>query len=103
MSEIQELPLSFVRGHHLVRAINHGYVDQLAQTVKRLGVKAFPLAVTPDGILFDGHHRFAAFTQLGIKKCWMHVHQPDSIDREALELNKASQTTFRRSTKGRKK
>ncbi|MEO5334166.1 MAG: hypothetical protein H7839_19305 [Magnetococcus sp. YQC-5] len=91
MSAIQELPLSFIRGHHLIRSINSGYVDHLAKTVERIGVKAFPLACTPDGILFGGNHRFNAFAKLGIDKCWMHVYQPESIDREALELNEATE------------
>jgi hypothetical protein len=90
-SIIQEMPLSFIRTRHLVRAINSNYVNQLVHTVKRLGVKAFPLAATPEGVLFGGNHRFEAFMRLGLEKCWMHVYQPASIDREALELNEATE------------
>lgn len=90
-SSVQEMPLSFIRTRHLVRAINSPYVNQLVHTIKRLGVKAFPLAATPDGVLFGGNHRFEAFSRLGLEKCWMHIYQPISIDREALELNEATE------------
>lgn len=97
-SRLQELPLSFIKDRHLVRAINPAYVDRLASTIKRVGVKDFPLAATPDGILFGGNHRFEAFKKLGIDQCWMAVYQPPSLDRESLQLNTASEellpTTF---------
>ena len=90
-SGIREMPLSFIRERHLVRAINPAYVEQLASAIQRVGVKGYPLAATPDGALFGGNHRFEAFTRLGIETCWMHIYQPASIDREALELNAASE------------
>ncbi|MBF0182233.1 MAG: DNA modification methylase [Magnetococcales bacterium] len=90
-SRIQEMPLSFIRARHMVRAINFNYVNQLVHTIKRLGVKAFPLATTPEGVLFGGNHRFEAFMRLGLEKCWMHIYQPTSIDREAIELNEATE------------
>ncbi len=93
-SSVQELPLAFIRQRHLVRAINFSYVDQLVRSIKRVGVKAFPLAVTPDGTLFGGNHRFEAFSRIGVEKCWVHVYQPESIDREAVELNEASEQSL---------
>ena len=90
-AQIRRMPISFVQNRPLVRAINNSYVDQLVLNIEKVGVKAFPLAATPDGVLFGGNHRFEAFTRLGIDQCWIHVYQPESIDREAVELNRATE------------
>lgn len=90
-AKIQEMPLSFVKERHLVRSINGSYVDQLVRNIEKVGVKAFPLSATPEGILFGGNHRYEAFSRLGIKTCWIHIYQPKSIDREAIELNAATE------------
>jgi hypothetical protein len=41
--------------------------------------------------LLAGNHRYEVFKRLGIEKCWMHVFEPGSVDREAIELNMASE------------
>ena len=84
-------PMSFVSGFHEVRPLNAAYLDRLRAKVREIGVKPYPLSVTPDGILFGGRHRFEAFKAEGLVECLMHVHQPDNLDREAIELNKASE------------
>lgn len=84
-------PLSFVRDFHEVRPVNAAYVERIRAKVRQIGVKPYPLSVTPDGILFGGRHRYEAFKAEGITECLMHVHQPASLDREAIELNRASE------------
>ncbi len=84
-------PLSFIRDRHKVRRINQSYVEHLADTMKQIGIKDFPLDVTPDGILFGGNHRYEAFLLLGITECWMRIYQPESLNREAVELNVATE------------
>jgi ParB-like chromosome segregation protein Spo0J len=91
MTEIQLLPLSFVRKRHFVRPVSAEYVEKLAAKVGSVGVKPYLLSVTPGGVLFAGNHRYEVFQKLGIKECWMHVVEPGSIDREAIELNVASE------------
>lgn len=89
-NQIVDMPLSFVKNRHLVRVINEKYLSVLIDKIKTLGVKAYPLSVTPGGLLFGGNHRYEAFTRLGIERCWMHISQPVSLDKEAIELNVAS-------------
>ena len=55
-------PLSFIRDRHKVRRINQAYVEHLANTMKQIGIKDFPIDVTPDGILFGGNHRYRHFS-----------------------------------------
>lgn len=84
-------PLSFVAGFHEVRPLNAAYLERLRVKVREIGIKPYPLSVTPDGVLFGGRHRYEAFKAEGIAECLMHIHQPDNLDREAIELNKASE------------
>lgn len=92
MSErIEVMPLSFVRERHFVRPINQRYVEQLTQKIGEVGPKPYPLSVTPGGVLFGGHHRYEAFQKLGLTEVWIHVSTPGSLDREAIELNRASE------------
>lgn len=84
-------PLSFVAGFHEVRPLNTAYLERLRVKVREIGIKPYPLSVTPDGVLFGGRHRYEAFKAEGIAECLMHIHQPDNLDREAIELNKASE------------
>jgi hypothetical protein len=58
------------------------------------GVKPYPLSVTPDGVLFGGRHRLEAFKAEGITEALMHISQPMSLDREAIELNRASEDSL---------
>lgn len=84
-------PLAFVTGFHEVRPVNPAYLERLRAKVREIGAKPYPLSVTPDGILFGGRHRYEAFKAEGFTECLMHIHQPDNLDREAIELNKASE------------
>lgn len=84
-------PLSFVSDRHKVRRINQAYVEHLANTMRLIGIKDFPIDVTPDGILFGGNHRYEAFLLLGVKECWMRIYMPASLTREAVELNAATE------------
>lgn len=84
-------PLSIIVSRRLVRPINAAYVERLAKKVAAVGLKPYPLSVTPDGVLYGGNHRYEAFTRLGLTECWMHIHEPQSLDREAIELNRASE------------
>lgn len=89
---IQIKPLEFIQHIHAVRSLDEGYLTRLTEKIKALGVKpAYPLSVTPDGVLFGGCHRFEVFKRLGHTEAWMHIHQPDSLDREAIDLNRASE------------
>jgi len=38
-----------------------------------------------------GRHRYEAFKAEGITECLMHISEPASLDREAIELNRASE------------
>lgn len=84
-------PLSFVTGFHEVRPVNPAYVEKIRAKIRDIGVKPYPLSVTPDGILYGGRHRYEAFKAEGIAECLMHVASPLSLDREAIELNRASE------------
>lgn len=84
-------PLDFVTSFHEVRPLNLAYLERLRAKVRDIGPKPYPLSVTPDGILFGGRHRYEAFKAEGLTECLMHIHQPDNLDREAIELNKASE------------
>ncbi|WP_165943345.1 DNA modification methylase [Roseicella aquatilis] len=84
-------PLSFVSAFHEVRPLNPAYVERLRQKVRAIGVKPYPLSVTPAGLLFGGRHRYEAFKAEGITECLMHISEPASLDREAIELNRASE------------
>lgn len=97
---IQIKPLEFIQHIHAVRSLDEGYLTRLTEKIKALGVKpAYPLSVTPDGVLFGGCHRFEVFKRLGHTEAWMHIHQPDSLDREAIELNIAESTNYKSFTK----
>ena len=84
-------PLAFITGFHEVRPLNPAYVERLRQKVRAIGVKPYPLSVTPAGVLFGGRHRYEAFKAEGITECLMHISEPASLDREAIELNRASE------------
>jgi DNA modification methylase len=84
-------PLAFVSGFHEVRPLNSAYVERLRQKVRAIGVKPYPLSVTSAGVLFGGRHRYEAFRAEGITECLMHISEPASLDREAIELNRASE------------
>ena len=84
-------PLAFITAFHEVRPVNPAYVERLRQKVRAIGVKPYPLSVTPAGVLFGGRHRYEAFKAEGISECLMHVSEPASLDREAIELNRASE------------
>ena len=84
-------PLSFITGFHEVRPLNPAYVGRLRQKVRAIGVKPYPLSVTPAGVLFGGRHRYEAFKTEGITECLMHISEPASLDREAIDLNRASE------------
>ena len=90
-SSVQLKPLAFVTGFHEVRPLNPTYVERLRQKVRAIGVKPYPLSVTPAGVLFGGRHRYEAFRAEGITECLMHISEPASLDREAIELNRASE------------
>lgn len=95
MSSVQSItevrPLSFIKAVHHVRPINPAYVERLRAKIREIGVKPYPLSVTPDGLCYGGGHRVAAFEAEGITECLMHVSVPESLDREAIELNRASE------------
>ena len=84
-------PLAFVTTFHEVRPLNPAYVERLRQKVRAIGVKPYPLSVTPAGVLFGGRHRYEAFKAEGIIECLMHISEPASLDRESIELNRASE------------
>jgi site-specific DNA-methyltransferase (adenine-specific) len=84
-------PLAFITGIHEVRPLNPAYVEKLRAKIREIGVKPYPLSVTPDGILFGGRHRFEAFKAEGFTEALMHISTPASLDREAIELNRASE------------
>ena len=84
-------PLTFVTAVHEIRPLNTAYVKRLQQKICAIGVKPYPLSVTPAGVLFGGRHRYEAFKAEGITECLMHISEPASLDREAIELNRASE------------
>ena len=88
---VQEKPLSFVTSFHEVRPVSPEYVDRIRAKVREIGVKPYPLSVTSDGVLYGGRHRFEAFKAEGVEQCLMDIADPESLDREAIELNKASE------------
>jgi site-specific DNA-methyltransferase (adenine-specific) len=90
-SSVELKPLDFVTAFHEVRPLNPAYVERLRQKVRAIGVKPYPLSVTPAGVLFGGRHRYEAFKAEGITECLMHISEPESLDREAIELNRASE------------
>lgn len=89
------IPLSFIRSCHEVRPLNLAYVEKLRAKIREIGVKPYPLSVTPDGVLFGGRHRFEAFKAEGLTEALMHISQPSSLDREAIELNEASEDSLK--------
>jgi ParB-like chromosome segregation protein Spo0J len=91
---VETKPLSFVTSFHEVRPVNADYVNRIRSKVRDIGVKPYPLSVTPDGKLFGGRHRYEAFLKEGIAECLMHVAEPISLDREAIELNRASEDSL---------
>lgn len=90
-SSVELKPLDFITAFHEVRPLNPAYVERLRQKVRAIGVKPYPLSVTPAGVLFGGRHRYEAFKAEGITECLMHISEPASLDREAIELNRASE------------
>jgi site-specific DNA-methyltransferase (adenine-specific) len=91
LAKTETKPLSFVTEFHEIRPVNLAYVERLRTKIREIGVKPYPLSVTPDGILFGGRHRYEAFKAEGIIECLMHIAMPISLDREAIELNRASE------------
>lgn len=94
MSSVQSKSLDFIRDFHEVRPVNAAYVERIRAKVRDIGVKPYPLSVTSEGILFGGRHRFEAFKAEGITECLMHIQDPISLDREAIELNRASEDSL---------
>lgn len=88
---VQEKPLSFVTSFHEVRPVSPEYVDRIRAKVREIGVKPYPLSVTSNGVLYGGRHRFEAFKAEGVEQCLMDIADPESLDREAIELNRASE------------
>lgn len=88
---VQIKPLSFITGFHEVRPVSPQYVERIRVKVREIGVKPYPLSVTSGGILFGGRHRYEAFVAEGVAECLMHISDPASLDREAIELNRASE------------
>lgn len=88
---VQSKPLSFVTSFHEVRPLSPEYVERIRVKVREIGVKPYPLSVTTEGVLYGGRHRFEAFKAEGITECLMDVSDPESLDREAIELNRASE------------
>jgi predicted transcriptional regulator len=88
---VQLKPLSFITAIHEVRPLNPAYVERLRQKLRAIGVKPYLLSVTPAGVLFGGRHRYEAFKAERITECLMHISEPASLDREAIELNRASE------------
>ena len=64
-SSVELKPLTFVSTFHEVRPLSPAYVERLRQKVRAIGVKPYPLSVTPAGVLFDGRHRYEAFRAEG--------------------------------------
>jgi DNA modification methylase len=91
---VETKPLSFVTSFHEVRPVNADYVNRIRSKVRDIGVKPYPLSVTPDGKLFGGRHRYEAFLKEGIAECLMHIAEPINLDREAIELNRASEDSL---------
>ncbi|MGD9729880.1 MAG: site-specific DNA-methyltransferase [Nitrospiraceae bacterium] len=88
---VQIKPLSFITGFHEVRPVSPQYVERIRVKVREIGVKPYPLSVTSGGVLFGGRHRYEAFVAEGVAECLMHISDPASLDREAIELNRASE------------
>lgn len=91
---VQEKPLSFVTSFHEVRPVSPEYVARIRAKVREIGVKPYPLSVTSDGVLYGGRHRFEAFMAEGVTECLMDISDPESLDREAIELNRASEESL---------
>ena len=85
MNLVESKSLEFVREFHEVRPVNATYVERIRAKVREIGVKPYPLSVTSEGILFGGRHRYEAFIAEGITECLMHIHDPISLDREAID------------------
>lgn len=88
---VETKPISFIKGFHEVRPVCPSYVERIQAKVREIGVKPYPLSVTSDGTLYGGRHRYEAFKAEGIEECLMHVSDPEHLDREAIELNRASE------------
>lgn len=85
-------PLSFVTDCHRVRPLNDAFVERLRASIREKGYKAQrPLCVTPDGVLWDGNHRFEALRSAGADAAPMYIFEPESLDRAAFESNEADQ------------
>jgi site-specific DNA-methyltransferase (adenine-specific)/modification methylase len=83
-------PLSFVTDFHRVRPLNESFVERLRESIREKGYKAQrPLCVTPDGVLWDGNHRFEALQTEGAGAAPMYIFEPESLDRAAFESNEA--------------
>lgn len=83
-------PLSFVTDFHRVRPLNESFVERLRESIREKGYKAQrPLCVTPDGVLWDGNHRFEALQTEGADAAPMYIFEPQSLDRAAFESNEA--------------
>ena len=50
-------PLTFVTSLHEIRPLNTAYVERLRQKIRAIGVKPYPLSVTPAGVLFGGDRK----------------------------------------------
>jgi len=88
---VEKKPLSFIKSFHEVRPISQDYVEKIRAKIREIGVKPYPLSVTDDGVLYGGRHRYEAFNAEGITECLMHIFTPDNLDKEAIDLNRASE------------
>ncbi len=92
MSEL--LPLSTVRGIHVVRPLNERHVERLMRKIESIGLlRQYPLAVTEDGVLYGGCHKFEAIKRLGLTEAYIDIGPPPngSLTKAAIDLNIASE------------
>jgi hypothetical protein len=94
MPLVETRPLAFITAFHEVRPVDAQYVERIRAKVREVGVKPYPLSVTADGTLYGGRHRFEAFKAEGVTECLMHIATPADLDREAIDLNRASEESL---------
>jgi DNA modification methylase len=88
------LPLSTIESIHVVRPLNERHIERLIHKIETLGLlRQYPLAVTADGILYGGNHKYEALKRLGHTEAYMDVGPPPngSLTKAAIDLNIASE------------
>jgi DNA methylase len=88
------LPLERILHIHAVRPLNERHVERLIQKIETLGLlRQYPLAVTEDGVLYRGNHKYEALKRLGRTEAYMDVGPPPngSLTKAAIDLNIASE------------